>query len=126
MFDFLKRNRLVKRGLASGKTRRRRVSNEFLDRLEYEPYAKGVIFAAFLAGLALLIFNGEQSEPTKTFVVAMLFFAAAVTQLWINQPTTFLRSSRLLLVFGVMLVQLAATKIVLLLCQSSTFTWLRP
>ena len=28
MFDFLKRSQLVKRGLASGKTRRRRASNE--------------------------------------------------------------------------------------------------
>ncbi|HMJ05022.1 MAG TPA: HDIG domain-containing protein [Chthoniobacterales bacterium] len=126
MFDFLKRNRLVKRGLASGKKRRRRVSNELLDRLEYALYMKGVIFAGFLAGLALLVFNGEQAEPTKNFVVALLFFAAAVVQLWINQPTTFLRSSRVLLVFSVMFVQLAATKVVLFLCESSTFTWLRP
>ncbi len=126
MFDFLKRSRLVKRGLASGKTRRRRASNELLERLEYAPYAKVTIFAIFLAGLALLLFSGEQPEPTKKFVVAMLFFAAAVTQLWINQPTTFLRGSRLLLVFGVMFIQLAATKLVLVLCQSETVSWLKP
>src|SRR6188472_900671 len=101
MFDFLKRNQLVKRGLASGKTRRRRVPNEMAERLEYAAYAKWVIFAAFLTGLALLIFNGEQPEPTKNFVVALLFFGAAVLQLWINQPVTFVRSSRLLLVFGI-------------------------
>ena len=40
MFDFLKRNQLVKRGLASGKTRRRRVSNEFLRKVEYTYAAK--------------------------------------------------------------------------------------
>ena len=126
MFDFLKRNQLVKRGLASGKTRRRRVPNEMTHRLEYAAYVKWVIFAGFLTGLALLIFNGEQPEPTKNFVVALLFFGAAVLQLWINQPLTFVRSSRLLLVFGIMLVQLAATKVVLLLCHSGTFASLRP
>ena len=126
MFDFLKRNRLVKRGLASGKTRRRRSSNELIDRLEYASYAKGLIFAVFLAGLALLIFSGDQPEPTKKFVVALLFFTASLVQLWINQPATFLRGSRLLLVFGVMFVQLAVTKLNLVLCQSGALSWLRP
>ncbi len=126
MFDFLKRNRLVKRGLASGKTRRRRSSNELTDRLEYAIYAKVIIFAGFAAGLALLIFSGDQPEPTKKFVVAMLFFAAAVVQLWINQPATFLRGSRLLLVLSVIFVQLAATKLILVFCQSGTVSWLKP
>lgn len=126
MFDFLKRNRLVKRGLASGKIRRRRGSNGLVDLLEHTAYAKAIIVAGFLAGLALLIFSGEQPEPTKKFVVAMLFFAAALVQLWINQPATFLRGSRLLLVFSVIFVQLAATKLILVLCQSGTVHWLRP
>ena len=126
MFDFLKRSRLVRRGLASGKKRRRRVSNEVMERLEYAVYAKAVIFAGFIAGLALLLFNTEQPEPTKNFFVALLFFGAAVVQLWINQPATFRRSSRVLLVFGVMFVQLAATKVILLLCHGTTFAWLRP
>ena len=126
MFDFLKRNRLVKRGLASGKTRRRRGSNELIYRLEYASYAKGIIFAIFIAGLALLIFSGDQPEPTKKFVVALLFFAAAIVQLWINQPATFLRGSRLLLVFSVLFVQLAATKLIFLFCHSGTVSWLRP
>ena len=49
-----------------------------------------------------------------------------MVQLWINQPATFLRGSRLLLVFSVLFVQLAATKLILLLCQSGTVSWLRP
>ncbi len=122
MFDFLKRSQLVRRGLASGKIRRRRAANELLDSLEYASYMKWLIFAAFVAGLALLIFSGQQPEPTKNFVIALLFFATALTQLWINQPKTFLRSSRLLLVFGIIFVQLAVTKIVLLLCNSGTFS----
>jgi putative nucleotidyltransferase with HDIG domain len=126
MFDFLKRSQLVKRGLASRKTRRRRSTNELLHSLEYAPYIKWLIFAAFIAGIAFLIFSGQQPEPTKNFVIALLFFATALTQLWINQPTTFLRSSRLLLVFGVIFVQLAATKLVLILCNSGNYSFLRP
>jgi cyclic-di-AMP phosphodiesterase PgpH len=126
MFDFLKRSQLVKRGLASRKTRRRRSTNELLHSLEYASYVKWLIFAAFVAGLALLIFSGQQPEPTKNFVIALLFFATALTQLWINQPITFLRSSRLLLVFGVIFVQLAATKLVLIVCNSGNYSFLRP
>src|SRR6476660_2348476 len=126
MFDFLQRSKLIKRGLASGKTRRRRGSNDLLKALEFSLYMKAAIFAAFVAGLALLIFSGQLPEPTKNFVVALLFFGAAVIQLWINQPKTFVRSSRLVLVFGVILVQLAVTKIILLLCHSGTFAMLKP
>lgn len=126
MFDFLKRGQLVRRGLASRKTRRRRSTNELLRSLEYASYMKWLIFAAFVAGLAFLVFSGQQPEPTKNFVIALLFFATALTQLWINQPKTFLRSSRLFLVFGVIFVQLAATKLVLVLCNSGTYSFLRP
>ena len=126
MLDFLKRSQLIKRGLASRKTRRRRTKNELLHSLEFAAPMKYFIFAAFVAGIAALIFSGQQPEPTKNFVIALLFFATAITQLWINQPTTFLRSSRLLLVFGVMFVQLAATKFLLVLCNSGSFAFLRP
>jgi cyclic-di-AMP phosphodiesterase PgpH len=126
MFDFLKRSQLVKRGLASGKTRRRSTPNELVQTLEFAPYVKWLILAGFLTALALLVFSGKQPEPTKAFVVAALFFAAAVTQLWINQPATFQRNSRLLLVFGVMFIQLALTKLILLVAENGTFTFLTP
>src|SRR5437773_11229362 len=126
MFDFLRRRRLLRRGLASKKTRRRRTRNELLRSLEAAAYVKVIVLAAFIGGLAALIFSGQQPEPTKNFVISLLFFATAITQLWINQPTTFLRSSRLLLVFGVMFVQLAATKFFLVLCNSGSFAFLRP
>jgi putative nucleotidyltransferase with HDIG domain len=126
MFDFLRRSRLVRRGLASRKTRRRRTRNELLRNLEYSPVVKVLLFAAFIAGLAFLIFSGQQPEPTKNFIIALLFFATALTQLWLNQPLTFSQSSRILLVFGVIFVQLAATKVILVLCNSGTFKFLTP
>src|SRR6267143_655044 len=126
MLDFLKRGRLIRRGLASRKTRRRRARNELLQSLEYAPYVKLFIFVGFIAGLAFLIFSGQQPEPTKNFVIALLFLATAMAQLWINQPRTFSQNSRVLLVFGTILVQLAVTKLLLVLCNGGTVRFLRP
>src|SRR5213075_2503611 len=81
MLDFLKRSQLIRRGLASRKTRRRRTKNELLHSLEYAAGTKYFIFAAFIAGIAALIFSGQQPEPTKNFVISLLFFATALTQL---------------------------------------------
>src|SRR5256886_13092102 len=126
MFDFLKRGRLIRRGLASRKTRRRRTRNEFAQSLEHATYVKVFILAAFVAGLAFLIFSGQQPEPTKNFVIALLFLAIAVTQLWINQPKTFAQNSRVLLVFGIMFVQLAPPKLGVPFWASATLTSLNP
>ncbi|HUE61780.1 MAG TPA: HDIG domain-containing protein [Chthoniobacterales bacterium] len=126
MFDFLRRRRLLRRGLASKKTRRRRTRNELLRSLESAPYVKVFILATFIAGLAVLIFSGQQPEPTKNFVIALLFFATAIVQLWINRPGTFSQNSRVFLVFGTVFLQLAATKVILVLSTEHTFKFLTP
>src|ERR1700758_1184623 len=126
MFDFLKRGRLIKRGLASRKRRRRRARSELRRNLEYSLAIKVVIFAVFAGGLAFLVFSGQQPEPTKNFIIALLVLATAITQLWINQPKSFSRSSRILLIFSVILVQLAVTKLLLVLCNSGSYRFLRP
>src|SRR6266481_1986554 len=126
MFDFLRRRRLLRRGLASKKTRRRRTRNELLRNLESAPYVKVFILAAFIAGLAVLIFSGQQPEPTKNFVIALLFLAIAVAQLWINLPKTFAQNSRVLLVFGIIFLQLAVTKLLQVLASNGTFSFLKP
>src|SRR5947209_18785706 len=126
MFRSLRRARLIKRGLASRKTRRRRVRNELMRNLEYSPYAKLFIFAVFAGGLAFLVFSGQQPEPTKNFVIALLVLATAITQLWINQPKSFSQNSRILLVLGVILAQLAVTKLLLVICNSGSYRFLRP
>jgi membrane-associated HD superfamily phosphohydrolase len=124
-FDFFKRSELIRRGLASAKTRRRRARSELLRGVEYSFTMKLVLFAGFVIGLALLIFSGNQPEPTKNFVIALLFFLIALMMLWTNQPRTFSQNSRILLVFGVMLVQLALTKAIYALCSTSV-VGLRP
>src|SRR5437870_6916840 len=126
MFDFLRRRRLLRRGLASKKTRRRRTRNELLRGLESASYVKVFILAAFIAGLAFLIFSGQQPEPTKNFVIALLFFATAIVQLWINRPGTFSQNSHFFLVLGTIFGQLAATKVILVLSSEQVFKFLTP
>src|SRR5947207_1640041 len=126
MFDFLKRARLIKRGLASRKMRRRRSRSELIRNLENSPYIKVLIFAMFVGGLAFLVFGGKQPEPTKNFVIALLVLATAITQLWINQPKSFSQNSRILLVFSIILVQLAVTKLLLVICNSGDYRFLKP
>ena len=126
MFDFLRRGRLIKRGLASRKTRRRRTRSELLRNLENSPYIRVLIFAMFVGGLAFLVFSGKQPEPTKNFLISLLVLATAITQLWINQPKSFAQNSRILLVFAVILVQLAVTKLLLVICNSGNYQFLQP
>jgi len=95
-------------------------------RLETAAFAKVLIYSAFAGGLAFLVFSGQQPEPTKNFVIALLVLATAITQLWINQPKSFERSSRVLLIFGVILLQLAVTKLLFVLCNSGSYRFLKP
>ena len=126
MFDFLKRNQLVRRGFASKKVRRRRTRNELLRALEYSPYVKALIFLSFSGILALLVFTGQQQELAKNFVIALLLLVTAIIQLWINQPKTYAQNSRILLVFGVIFVQLAVTKLLLVVCNSGNYRIFTP
>jgi cyclic-di-AMP phosphodiesterase PgpH len=55
-----------------------------------------------------------------------LFFATAVAALWINHPATFSQNSRVFLVFGTIFLQLAAIRLVLVLCSEHAFRFLTP
>jgi putative nucleotidyltransferase with HDIG domain len=115
MFGSLNRKRLVKRGFACSKQRRKPTQKEWMRRLDSDFRVKIGIFAAFSAVLALLIFSGDYPDPAKYFLIGLLILATAVEQLWINHPDTFRRNSRVGLVFGVMLFHLATAKLVMVL-----------
>ena len=120
MIHFLERQRLVKKGLASPKKRRRRSSSEIAQLLESGFLAKGLIFTAFTAGLAGLIFTGKQAQGMEKFFISLLISLTALAQLWINHPRTFPRNSRLLLVFGICFAHLAFIKGILALTVGGT------
>ncbi len=113
MLGFFERQRLVKKGLASTKQRRRRTENELLQTLEHGAIAKVAIFAGFIAGLAWLIYSDARAQPMEKVFIAVLIFLTALAQLWINHPKTFASKSRVLLIFGVCLLHLGIVKLIL-------------
>lgn len=115
MITFFERRRLIKKGLASPKQRRRRSRNEILHALEVGYFVKFVLFAAFIAGLAALIFSGKQVQGVEKFLTSLLIALIAFAQIWINHPRTFSSNSRLLLVFGTCFGHLALLKGILAL-----------
>ena len=115
MFHFFERKRLVRKGLASAKIRRRRTHSEVLCMLETGLWAKGAIFALFCLGLATLIFYGNAAQSTEQFVIALLIFATALAQLWVNHPVSFASNSRIGLMFGSMLAHLILAKVIIVL-----------
>ena len=121
MLRFFERYRLVRKGLASGKTRRRYGNNETWEALESDITIKVLILLAFVAGLAFLIYSGNQPQPTENFITALLIFLTALAQLWINHPLTFAKNSRVLLVFGACFAHLAVIKGILVLAGQGTF-----
>ena len=113
MWNFLQRRRLVGKGMACGKTRRTVGDTKFTEALECAWPIRFLILGGFVGGLAALIFTGQQEEPAKKFLLCLLIFVTAVAQLWINHPKTLGGNSRIALIFGVLLVQLAVIKIIL-------------
>src|ERR1700747_3773051 len=89
MFGSANRRKLIKKGFACPKTRRKSTPKEWMRKLESNPWMKAGIFGVFVLGLALLIFSGEHPDPAKYFLIGLLVFSTAVAQLWINHPETF-------------------------------------
>ncbi|MGC3990781.1 MAG: HDIG domain-containing protein [Chthoniobacteraceae bacterium] len=110
MLGFFERNRLVRKGLASAKTRRRRPQNEVLRSMESGVLMKVFIFTCFIVGLWVLINYNVERLAAERFLIALLIFFVALAQLWINHPNSFRSSSRIALMFGSILSQLVITK----------------
>ena len=118
MIKFFQRQQLVKKGLASPKQRRRRSSSEIMQNLETGYSTKFLVFGLFTAGLASLIFTGNETQAPTKFLTCLLIALTALAYLWINHPRNFARNSRLLLVFGVCFTHLAFVKGILALTRS--------
>jgi putative nucleotidyltransferase with HDIG domain len=113
MFGFFERQRLVKKGFAATKQRRRRTESELLQTLEYGPWAKVAACVLFLVSLVALIYSDARAQGIDKGLIALFIFLTALTQLWINHPKTFQRNSRLTLMFAVFLLHLGVVKLLL-------------
>jgi hypothetical protein len=117
MFGSIDRKRLIKKGLACSKQRRKPTQKEWMRKLDTNPWLKASILGFFVLVLALLIFSILNQEPAKFFLIGFLVFLTAVAQLWINFPETFQKNSRVGLVFGTMLFHLCAAKLIMVFCS---------
>ncbi len=110
MLGFFERQRLVKKGLAPQKTRRRVTESELLDTLEHGLVAKVLLLGAFAIAFCWLILLHTIDLPSEILVVAVLIFGTAAAHLCLNRPEIWGRNSRLLLLLLVMFVHLGAMK----------------
>ena len=113
MLGFFERQRLVRKGLASSKIRRRRTESEWAETLEHGLAARFGVLIAFAVGLAALIWSDPQPRPMQQVLFGLLIFATALAQVWIAHPRTFASNSRLLLLFGICLLHLLLIRAVL-------------
>ncbi|MFM8459060.1 MAG: HDIG domain-containing metalloprotein, partial [Chthoniobacterales bacterium] len=119
---------LVKKGLASGRSRLTVEESPLREALATGWLPRIVIFVAFALGLALLVFSGTpsaspldlvaQDAPKTKLLVCLLVFAISIAQLWVNHPQAFYRNSSLALIYGILLAQLALIKGLLVLADT--------
>ncbi len=119
MLGFFERQRLVKKGLAPQKTRRRLTESELVETLERGLVAKIVIVIAAAATLLWVLMLGTRSLPIETMLVALLIFGTATAHLCLNRREVWSRNSRVLLLFLILLGHLAAVKFCLLMADTA-------
>jgi len=113
MLDFLKRQKLQRQGYSCGKKRREGTSGEWVEILRTSTYVRGLILAAFLCALGTLTRYLPQDAavhalPHGLGMAALLtLLILSMAQFRINMRTDYVRNSRFLLVYGLMLLHLA-------------------
>ena len=110
MLGFFERQRLVKKGLAPQKTRRRVTESEVLDTLEHGIVAKAILLGVFAVAFCSVILLRTTGLPSETLLVGVLLFGTGAAHLCLNRPEVWGKNSRLLLLLVVMLLHLAAVK----------------
>jgi cyclic-di-AMP phosphodiesterase PgpH len=121
MIELFKRKRLQQKGLSCGKKRREREESPWRLFFQTSPFVTAILALILLAGWISLIVSrpapgvAYSGQPIKAAVVAALIFIGGIIHFAVSQPRCFRVNSRLLLVFGLSLLQLTVVKAVLAL-----------
>lgn len=108
MTAFLTRKRLIRRGLASAKLRRRLTRSEWVEAFLHGRAVRWMVLAG--AGLALSRMAGGGMERLVMF---WLIFALACVLLWMNHPKVWADNSRLFLILGSLVGHLEVVRCVM-------------
>jgi putative nucleotidyltransferase with HDIG domain len=119
MLGFFERQRLVKKGLAPHKTRRRVTESELLETLEHGSVARFSLVGLFAAVLAGILMWGGESLSSTTLLVALLIYGTATAHLCLNRREVWSRNSRILLLFLILLAHLASVKFCMLMAADA-------
>jgi len=108
ILDAIKRWRLARRGLSSGKKRRVHVESAAVQSLELSRWVRYSLYAMFVVATAVLVMRASPTsafelEPVKGAVCGLLFALTAVALLHSSHDAACRRNSRVVLVLGALL-----------------------
>ncbi|MEM7012564.1 MAG: HDIG domain-containing metalloprotein [Verrucomicrobiota bacterium] len=117
MFEFLSRHRLERRGLSSGKRRRKVAENDFLSALQNGMTMKAALFIGFaILTIFFLAMRGDDNALFTAHLLQMplivgVIVATLVIQFFLNHAKSYERNSRVLLILGVIFLHLVLVDI---------------
>ena len=115
IFDAIKRWRLARQGLSSGKKRRVHTENAAIQSLELSRWVRFSLYAIFIVGSAMLILrasfhqSGFEANPWKGVIAGSVVALTAVSLFHVAHDTSCRRNSRVILVLGGILGLSAST-----------------
>ncbi|MBX9743398.1 MAG: HDIG domain-containing protein [Chthoniobacterales bacterium] len=118
MVKYLEQRQLAARGLTCGKIRRRIRGHQFLRALEKGWGIRLLTLALILTSLFGIMLLGKEQLSSQQCLVALSLFTIALGGLWIGHPTTAYSNSRLTLLFGTLIAQLALVKTAILITNA--------
>jgi len=123
--DAIKRWRLTREGLSSGKKRRVHLENPVIAALETSHWVKMAFYVIFAVGSAVLVMNASPgspfvSDPLKGGLYGLILAGTALVMFHVGLQSSCARNSRVLLVFGSMAGHLVMVRLIMSLVDSGT------
>lgn len=110
MIKWFERKRLVKRGLACDKTRRRVEGITWRDYLDCSDGVRLMLLGVFITLLYIISYWGQQYSSYEIPLLTFIMFISAMMYVQMDLPDVWESNSRLVLLFGVIWFNLAFVK----------------
>lgn len=123
--DAIKRWRLARQGLSSGKKRRVHSENPVIQALEDSLLVKNLLYATFVVTSAVLVLKASAgtsfaSDPLRSSLYGFIIALTAIVMFQVSLQTACRRNSRVLLVLGGLIGHLLILRIIMGLADAGT------